>query len=1092
MSAIDIVFGVKIILSDHGDPVTGNAGIGLYNISSLLTDDFTDEYVANVVDGSLFSPYTTVTISDDDHSETGFIVSISGNDLTFATTSQHWYKVSRNGKITAGSYFGWLQNDITGVSGWKSGMIVENGIGKWTKKINLKKGGNISQAGSGSVAVKNTAKFWNTLQTAGIYLNGLTCEIHEFQNTIPTRVWSGICEKPNWDSKKYTIPFKGFLNKRISNVLTLINKKGFPNASGDILSNDIPVTIGEIRPAFDIYDNVIYNGYGKFVRTADKEEKFETADFNEIGDYVMLGNPVGVSVFPVVGDDGNDTPQLYKIKLALTGNAWYRGYTFGVSLRSGTSFRLADFEGDYLDIVEGGGQDEFRKIDHAFIDPADDPTILQARISDYFEENLVGNSQATAEDNTWLTIDKIHRQYQDDVWPCVGYINSQGVTLTQALELYAHTGEKIAKVTTENTDAKVEEKPIQFVRLPEYAYEDSGEGDNNTIDIDVKLFRGNSDQMDSFLVLPVKNIELVTDLHSVDGIPASAYKKVKDGLFVNSGSSWLPQLDLSWGSLDWVITKNYNLGAQYDITYKDGSISLFALDFDPPDFPKNFDFDSVYLGIKMKVHPTTAGSERPVIRTALFWERFIGAPHEIMNEIKPMTISGGWIIESLPDFYYVIGPNTLNQHFYVIRDHELINEYYVSTGYKTFETTNISKEDLYNSIYKMHLYMRNTAILGSTEATYRFTIYELALIFKKSISIKEAIYSPVKGRKFNNTWEGRKSVDALIKRPISTLEHFNRLQCWSESSPIPSAGWGLGYSTGAKIKTGTTASGSFDNTTDANFTVLNDYECANQILKKDAAYTDKLKRSICRDYFLASWVDKDGYECVKRIIKSSTTPPDTVTLADIVDRRSIKITEPSPADIYPEPFVRYRKNFATGEYEAVIRISNVDADTYSSDYVEGITGSSAEIIWQRCHDVLWPKARHLEKPPSDMTDKQWFNSIDAPKLAREYILNWIDWMFNPICTFKVHYNKAGRWEEAHRFNLRLPHQTNDAVIECILTKITIDPNPPYHVQIDAIMQRETIPDDFFIKDTWVDLTGAYSWKDTTTLYGTDADKKDNT
>ena len=49
---------------------------------------------------------------------------------------------------------------------------------------------------------------------------------------------------------------------------------------------------------------------------------------------------------------------------------------------------------------------------------------------------------------------------------------------------------------------------MEYYRLPQYAYEDSNDGNKNLLDIDVKLFNDSPDQMDSFLVSPVTGVEL--------------------------------------------------------------------------------------------------------------------------------------------------------------------------------------------------------------------------------------------------------------------------------------------------------------------------------------------------------------------------------------------------------------------------------------------------------------------------------------------------------------------------------------------------------------------------------------------------------
>jgi len=320
------------------------------------------------------------------------------------------------------------------------------------------------------------------------------------------------------------------------------------------------------------------------------------------------------------------------------------------------------------------------------------------------------------------------------------------------------------------------------------------------------------------------------------------------------------------------------------------------------------------------------------------------------------------------------------------------------------------------------------------------------------------------------------------------LAHPCRLQNGGARSTVPTGGGGVEYAEGARIAY--TGRGSWSAPFfDANITPLLDLKTTNQIQKQQSADSDKIKKTLCRNFFLAQWADKDGRERVARIVKSETSPSDIVTLADIIDRASIDVSEPDPADVYCAPFVRYQKNFATGEYQKAIRIFSPDSPIYDSSYVDGMSGYSAEEYWNRCH-TLWGRIGFITAPPSDMTDLDWANGEDGDKIAKDYLTEWIDWMFNPEVSFKVHYLKAGGWEEAHKFILQLPHQTDDAQIECVVTKVSVSPNPPYAVSVTAIMLRETIPEDFFIKDTMTQFGTSADWVDTMTEYSDDSDKVD--
>lgn len=1092
MADTKIVFGIKIILNDHASKVSADASIGLYNVTSdMAANANSGQKDITTDDGTYFEEGGTVTIIDDNDSEQGVIDSVAGNVVTMKKNLTNSYITAANGRVDGCSEFRWLQNTISGVSNWLAGMITEKGLGKWTKIINLKRGGNLSQAGAASVKIQNTSQFWNSLQTKEIYLNGLRSEIYEFQNTTSARQWSGICEKPTWNTKEYIIPMRGYINKRIANIGSLINSTGYPNASGDILSKSIPSTFGEIKPEFDSDGNVIYNGYAEFTRTADKVDKFEASDEKiDLDDIVLECDPDDIQVFPIVGNDGETPTREYKIKVGLTGIGWYQ--SGGVTQITSGTHDVDFFENYYIDVAEGTEEGSFRSINSCYVDIDTDSSILIAGIDDYFSETLSGNATATAADNSWVTLDDIHRQYKPDAWPCFGFIDSTGATLTSGLELYSYSDEKTAKVTTENTDARIDETPIKFFRLPDYGYENSVEGDNNLLDIDANLFDGNPDQMDSFLIKPVVNPILASE--SADTVSANwnnlgINSKIQNGLYAVPALP--PTLSMSSsGNISSITDRNQDTAITYTVLHSPDPLSrnlYFIMYFNLPEFPKNFTFDNVYLGFRIFINAVVGTPD--IIYIGFLSRRFTGNATTLYARDGLIPAGKDMLVDNILDEYY-LSRSTNNKNFYYSTVYyETIggSSHEVIPGYTTIEISDIKNESMYNSIQQLALIVKMYSV---TTESYSFGIHEMSTIFRKSVSIKKAIYSPFKGRIFNDTWDGRKTSTDLIESPPDILEHFNRLQCWEDTSPPPTNGWGLDYADGARIKTGSTADGSFDDTTDSSYTILSTFKTAGQIPQYEKSYTDKLKKQLCRDFFIASYTDKDGFECVKRIVKSETSPFDTVTLSDIVDRTKIRIKEPSPSDIFPEPFVNYRLNFASGKYESVIKVTNVDATTFNSNYVEGISAADeAEELWDKCA-ILFQKCKHLEKPPKDMTDKIWFNGPNADLIARDYIFNWVDWMFNPVVRFTVHYNKSGSWSEAHKFTLQLPHQTNNVAFECITTRVSVNPNPPYNVDIEAIMLREDIPEEFFIKDTWINYSSDDDWKDTMTVYGNDNDKKD--
>jgi hypothetical protein len=228
---------------------------------------------------------------------------------------------------------------------------------------------------------------------------------------------------------------------------------------------------------------------------------------------------------------------------------------------------------------------------------------------------------------------------------------------------------------------------------------------------------------------------------------------------------------------------------------------------------------------------------------------------------------------------------------------------------------------------------------------------------------------------------------------------------------------------------------------------------------------------------MGSWVDHDGKECVASIRKQNTSPVDLVTIYDILDRNSINVIEPNPTDIYIEPFVRYNKNSATGKFDSIIQVTNINyenpTDLQKVSFIVGAQSSDVAIqVYDRCKE-LSQFTNSVEPPPADMTDLDFVYDYIT---AMQHLYDWVTWMYNPEIEFKCDAELVDTWEECHRFNLQFPHHTNDAVIECLVEKIKINPNNEHECYIQAIMMADTIPEGFNFQDS-LQLAGQL-WQDT--------------
>lgn len=1049
-----------------------NTAIGLYtNLSALTSDANSGQADIIVPDASDFVVGEVVVITDDNGSETGVIDSIASNTVTVRVNLNNTYTTAANAVLSATS-FRWIETELSGTNQtYAYDMLLAGGIPPTNEESNWKRGGDVAHIDPLTVAIQNAEQFFKTIDTAGVALGGLRCDIIEFtQDTgtsviTETGVYRGKISPDTWNTTRYGIPLEPAGLQRSANILTNIDSVNYPDASEDLIGTTIPATFGEFKG----------DRYAKMVRTANKETVFVTYDGFVLGsdpntDPIIYPDPAGVP-FPIVGDDGNTPPIMYKIKIGDT-VSWEQA---GSPITSGT-INLAYFDDQYIGPFEGEGTDQFRQIESASVDLDTDSTIIELTLKAYFIDTLAGNSTATATDpdQSWIKIVDISRGYKPDVWPCRAYLDVDGNVITQGLNLFSYVADKKALVTQINTDAPVIEKPITFLRLPQYGYEDSTGGTgNNEIEIDLKLFNGNPDKMDSFLILPAGSVYLIND-DTGDFRAKWGGDSVKyaDGLYGTGVLGVPPTFTLQSGDLQNMLNNVYTDNATYKINLASGSATLLAsIGYTLPDFPGSFSFDNVYVGIKTQV---TTSINLPVIIFA--WRRWIGNSANILATTLTDTPAR---LESLPDFYFDPDPGNKELYFYPQSDNVVIGSFRVYSGYTLYEASALSSEDIYKSVDELAFFLEFPGTSGNDEIEY----YKIAIIFSKTISIEKAIYSPFSARIYNDTWGARKTAADLMIDPNALYEHVCRLQDYSEEGDNVTE-FGKAYSPTALINTGSTLGG-FDY---SGLSEVNQRRPSFQILKYGNGWTDKIKKALCRAFWFTGYIDEDGKENIAYLLKS-ITPSDTVSLADVPEGMEIgDVEEPQPENIYSEPFVRYNYNLGSEKFDGYIGIENIHVGVWQPSYTPGLTGAQAERLYNRCYNEVWMKNRYVTKPPSDMTDQRFITSeVDAIW----FLDNWITWMIRQRITVPVYYVKARSWHIGRHVYLNLPHQTNGSSVETVIEGIQKNKNLGACTLKHVIL--DDLPEEYYIRDVQFNQAGGADddWVDTQTVYGDDNDKIDN-
>ncbi len=984
------------------------------------------------------------------------------------------------------AHFRWIENDISSYTPtvpWSYGILAPGGVGDSMDKVNIDRTGNRPVSNLFSITVVNTL-LYNSIYTQldkilsdnDVSLHGLLCKIIRFEISSGSLVDAdgtieaqGFIEDVQWTEKTLIINVDRPGFNRRANLITKINTTQFSNAIGDMIGKDIPSTFGIFKPEY-ADENITWNGFAKFQRAANRATKYE----NNIA-YIFAGtlgvdaltisviaDDYGIKAFPVVGDDGNDVPIGYQIQLA-TYATWHIN---GGAKQTSTTLELTNLIGHYIKVVNGSGEGELRLIDNAevIIDGTGEQAIIEITVADYFEDILIGNATATEDNNSWINIIGFDSFYQADMWRNHNFISIDGVDLDNyEVDPFYYENEKDTEVvipgfseqltgdaqtlTIEDqkvNSSDVKEQMAQFFALPRYSF---------TSDIvypimypNPTLFKRSPSELSSFLVLPFNDV-ILSDLSTSDlnakWQQTSSAKEV-DGWY-QTGNDSSVTISVLAGTISNLSDKDHTTHWDYKVAnFGDGSY-VHVLFLKLPEYPLNFKFDSVYLGYNAKAISDVSSANNLKILLELKRRFFMGtASEEIYEESDTINVTSGdyFLIESLSDFYFTSSPSTKNKYFYTNQEfvYDAAQENAYLTGYSLLAIPSITNKDSYKDTHELGLFVSMIApTLGSIDVV--LAQYELALILKKTISIRNEMYAPLTGRVYLETWGGRKNAGYDIVGIPDFIEHALRLQNWSETGE--SKEWGKEYATSPLIDT-SSGIGGFDHTDLSDLAAIT---AAHQILQYDNGWTDVFIKKLCNLFFLVSFQDlATGNEQIEFIGKKSTTPPTlTLDLDDVIGNIS-SVKRKRTRNIFCEPNIRYAYNVGANTFEKEIRITHSDADTYDGDYVIGMSGSEAELVWARCH-LLWLHTRSVEKPPSSMTD----NDVIYKDTDAKWCLDtWLTYMgaidvdgtpgnavFEPKRDFSlsVPYEIGKDWNVMQRIKIQLPHQTDNDAIEAIIYSV---------------------------------------------------------
>lgn len=886
------------------------------------------------------------------------------------------------------SVLNWSEATITGVAyDYSTGMLLRGGIGTIQAKSDLSRGGNIAQYSGFSFKVANAEKLSGSLVDLGIYLVGLPIQLIRYEGTeadsdsvSTTSDFTGIIESTEWNETELVINCKNSRYKRNA-VITTTNTDGITT----------PVTFGSFYPP-DADAKI--NNLAKFVKT------IETTDNNKY-DSTFFCNTSGFDCFPIVANDP-DASYYY------------------IATPSVCKYSVAEYisVSDCFCIVIDGGTGQPNQIKEvASFFPILNQNMFLFVLKNVFEYPL----SYSGANRAWVRFIEKTRFFESDIHPCKSFLNKSG-SIASTPETYAFNS---------SSDS--------FNKITDYNFSIDST-DNNTLKIDGNFYSNDFNKIESFNIYPITSLTKSTA--SQLNFNGNVYTKVDDGS----------------GAIDGVYAKGWNiiehnvnvftatnLSDTYDrekLSYaginlecsKSGLTSnLYAaacFDFDLPNV-LDTDFNSVYIGLKMQYSCTDITASGFEITLNSFgenstYEKTIDSDREIISGTEAVNF------DNFPDTYWIDGPYaTTNNRFY-INSAVLTSGVWVVSGYTKLE---ISANDLKYKNYvngTIKFQIESTAALNQNPEI-SVILTELAIIIKKSdMSVDKQIYTPFQGRKFNNTFDGRKTATALIENPIDIIEHCKRLQNWSEISGHTPIAWGKTYSADARIKL--TGEGSFDSTTLDYLKGEAAGVCAFQVFDEDKAATDVITKAVCDTYNIGSYIDNDGYECLETI-DQLTAPADSITLADIIGDIG-SVTEPNPANVYAQPIVKYLYNVGSDKYDAELKVTDIDKAAWLSSYTPGYTAGDGETVWGMCK-VLYNKYRIVEPCSNDFSERLLIRSYHG---AVDFVKRKILWMDKYRVSINIPYSKGKGYNIFRHVYLNLPWHTNGKNVECIIENITKNKN----------------------------------------------------
>jgi hypothetical protein len=930
------------------------------------------------------------------------------------------------------------------------GILARDGISPITKSVKIDRFGDLANSSGLNLKIDNTEIFWKKFLLAfgdNVSLHNSQVFVIEWNNgAFGPAIYSGVCDLPNFDKSTYNIPVRSNRDARDAQLSQSITED-FKKIDNPLLEDEIytdseaigqvlPITFGENDKSF-------------FLQTGDLQKDVGLTD-SQSTKYIFPADPQEDPLSPI-GDDTRNGSAAYPIDVKISNVG-------GVDLNNFNSLLTEGFL--YLGCTEGTAQGEIGKVSTYVLDPEGAIGTIRIILAKPFSINV-------AKADARLKFVDIRKEYNSDFWNCEGFIDDNGNAITANADIYNYNQ--------------------GYQPLPRFTLDiNASDLNSNELIQDDANFESGSSDVFGFDIVQENNVTELTAPTYFDVPTDWTYDANIAGFYrgISIGNTTLTDVAGDVSRED--EADPFQWRAKADL----GNVTGFAKVFEyevPTDIPDSFDECYVVMrslgGYTQQINISDVTT-----RVQIKSDKWFG---DIIDVGGTQGTASNQTI-NFPDNYSTDG--LIREAFWVPSN--VANGF---SGYRLIDL-GISSKDQLIALEKLvfNFLFEFTFVQAVATAELYLDFFSLGLLFKSKKSIDKGVYTPFKGRLYDEdiytgvtpNW----SEDQLINDPIGALAHVKYLQNYNNFGITPPVlGWGKEYPNvfaNNLIELNPNADGSF---VDDDLEDFGWYDVGISTQRTDNKSTSStaMSKDICNRFFLMSWIGDDNRERVTQVAQKTSK-----TITEVVDQTKMiswgKRVEQDTRNIFCQPFVNYDFDVASKKFRNSMGITKVSSDLIlEADKAAACVGM--DFLSQSAKATLWDRARALylyygviNEPPKILSDHTW---ISKPSSAYWYLRKWLRFMgavTQPETKvvprnrfdFVVPYEVGRLWDVGTRINVKIPNITDDLEYEFLITSITknlIDEIPT--ISVKGVLFDLDVRVDNTIQDS-TDET-LENWQDTT-------------